>query len=135
MRLILQGKMTTLKNGKRRPLNIIFLKFFFSEASLNIKRNILKGGAFFVLTSYPLLNRAIDSTQHCIASIKKIIPENVASYLLFLTRVCTYIYDDYRPVNSIVFRGWTSPLSIQAPLDIGCRGTNLENNHEKTSFI
>ena len=47
-----------LKNGERRPLNFIFFKNFFSEASLNIKRNILKGGAFFVLTSYLLLNRA-----------------------------------------------------------------------------
>ena len=35
-----------------------FFEIFFSEASLNIKRNILKGGAYFVLTSYLLLNRA-----------------------------------------------------------------------------
>ena len=38
MRLILQGKMTTLKDGERQPLNFIF----FSGASLNIKRNNLK---------------------------------------------------------------------------------------------
>ena len=35
-----------------------FFGIFFSEASLNIKRNILKGGAYFFLTSYLLLNRA-----------------------------------------------------------------------------
>ena len=44
LRLILQGKMTTLKNAQRQPLNFNFFEIFFSEAPLNIKRNNLKGG-------------------------------------------------------------------------------------------
>ena len=35
-RLILEGKMTTLKNAQQQALNIIFLEIFFSEASLII---------------------------------------------------------------------------------------------------